>query len=400
MKSRAMRAFATSAALVLVLVGATGQGVLGSSRTATGSTAAVIPSLAGTWRPLSSAPIAPSGDLTSVWARDRMLVFARRRITVRDVRGNPYAVRSVDVAAAYTPATDRWRRLAPLKGPTGSYEGRYTSVWTGREMLVFGPFDFQSFDPRTNRWRRLPAEHGGGAGGLDAWTGHELIDWGGGCCGDASASGDAYDPTTRRWRTLAPSPLAPSQRPIGAWTGRELIVLVSGLDPDGKPYPSRLARAAAYEPATDSWRRIARPPVPGGTAVWDRRELLVVGGGANGRSALAYAPTANRWRRLAPLPSRRFQVAILWAGTRLLLWGGSSTAGAAPPVMSPHGLAYDPRANRWSTLPRAPLAGRLEPSAVWTGRSMVVWGGTRPEKPFGTGTEFLNDGAAFAPTPR
>src|SRR5439155_23735644 len=126
---------------------------------------------------------------------------------------------------------------------------------------------------------RLPRGPFGG-GGIVVWTGSELIGWGGGCCGDAFSDGAAYNPSTNSWRKLARSPLAPSQGPLGAWTGHELVLFVGGISPDGKPYPARLARAAAYNPATDTWRRIQPLPAPrgGATAVWDGREVLVVGG--------------------------------------------------------------------------------------------------------------------------
>lgn len=86
-----------------------------------------------------------------------------------------------------------------------------------------------------------------------------MIGWGGGCRGDAFPDGAAYNPAANSWHTLARSPLAGSQSPQGAWTGRELIIFVGGTDPDGNAWPARLARAAAYSPATDTWRRIAPP---------------------------------------------------------------------------------------------------------------------------------------------
>ena len=188
----------------------------------------------------------------SVWTGRQMLVFGRAQ---------PKPPLSVDVAAAYSPATDRWSRLAPFKGPVGNYQGHYTAAWTGKEMLTFGPFDFQAYNPLTNHWRRLPAPpRSSGPSGLVVWTGHLMIYSGGGCCGDFQSDGAAFNPATNKWRTLASSPLAPSQTPAGVWTGRELIAYVSGLDPDGKPYPAGLARAAAYNPTTNSWRRIA--PLP------------------------------------------------------------------------------------------------------------------------------------------
>ena len=356
---------------------------------------------AGTWRRLPPAPIAPVFETVGVWTGRQMLVFGRAQ---------PKPPTSVDVAAAYTPATNTWRRLAPLAGPTGNYEGRYWTVWTGREMLVYGPFDFQAFNPAANRWRRVvPKGRSRGAGGLVVWTGREMIDWGGGCCGDASSAGGAYDPTTNTWRPLASSPLAPSQRPIGAWTGTEVIVFVSGLDPDGNPYPARLARAAAYNPTTDTWRRIAPLPAPreDATAVWDGSEVLVVGGAARtkhvtvgpwplARVGLAYNPAKNRWRKLPPMASGRMDFASVWTGKELLVWGGRTTLGFSP-QSPPTGLAYKPTTNRWSSLPQAPLLGRLGPTAVWTGQAMIVWGGWKLKKPEGSGSRSFSDGAAFTP---
>ncbi len=230
--------------------------------------------------------------------------------------------------------------------------------------------------------------------GIVVWTGREMIGWGGGCCGDASSEGAAYNPATNVRRKLARSPLAPEQRPIGAWTGRELVLFVSGVNPaSGKPWPARLARAAAYNPVTDKWRRITPLPEFGGDAVWDGREILVVGSGAQRRSAYAYAPATNRWRRLASMPSQHPRAATVWTGRRLLVWGGGTFRDDGSLAIAGRGLGYDPRANRWSLLPWAPVLGRLDPTAVWTGHAMIVWGGQRPV----TGQRVMADGAVFRP---
>jgi N-acetylneuraminic acid mutarotase len=341
------------------------------------TTVAGASTVSGSWRLLPKAPIAPNdGAVVSVWTGKRMLVAGR--VTTRAQNGA--VLRRVNVAAAYDPARNAWRRL-PAPGRTASFMS-YSAVWTGKEMIVWGQGTREAFNPQTNRWRRLPSSpllsiHDGF--GLVVWTGRELIGWGGGCCGDAFSDGVAYDPTTNRWRPLAPSPLAGSQRPLGVWTGRELIVFVGGLDPDGKPWPARLARAAAYNPRTDKWRRIAPLPAPrgGATTVWDGREVLVVGGGAPGarglaRVGFAYSPATNHWRRLPRTASGRLGAAAVWTGKRLLVWGGSTRAGGL--VAPRNGLAYDPKTNRWSRLPKAPLTGGMDPMAVWTGRSMIVWG--------------------------
>ena len=184
------------------------------------------------------------------------------------------------------------------------------------------------------------------------WTGREAIGWGGGCCGDAFASGAAYNPTTDGYRMLARSPLAPSQRPVGAWNGRELLLFVSGYDPEGKRWPARFARAAAYNPATNTWRRLA--PLPNtslrfaSSAVWDGREVLVPAVGAGSRLTYAYTPATNKWRLRAPLPSGRVGATAVWTGTRLVLWGGSRDG----LVNLGNGVAYDPHTNRWTSFPQ------------------------------------------------
>ena len=343
----------------------------------------------GAWRTLPKAPIVPDdGGLASVWTGKEMLVFGRHQVTALDSRGNPYVAKRLNVATSYDPAANRWRKLAP-PGPTPSFMDN-SAVWTGKEALVWGQGTRLAFNPRTNRWRRLPnspllSVHDGH--GLVVWTGREMIGWGGGCCGDAFSDGVAYNPKTNRWRALAPSPLAGSQHPVGAWTGRELVIVVGDRNPDtGKPWPARLARAAAYDPATDTWRRIAPLPAQrlGATAVWDGHEVLLVGGA---RVGFAYDPAANRWRQL-PRAGLRFGAATVWTGRQVLLWGGTTRLGSQ--VSPAHGLAYDPKVNRWSALPQAPLQGRYGPTAVWSGRSLIVWGGAR-------GSKQLLDGAAFTP---
>jgi sporulation and spore germination protein/galactose oxidase-like protein len=371
-----------------------------------GTNASTGAPLAGRWSSLAASPLDVEDARTSVWTGTEMIVVGRHSTRARDGA----VLSRVDVAASYDPVSNAWRRL-PWPPGSSSFMN-YSSVWTGKEMIVWGQGIRDAFNPVTNQWRRLPdskllAIHDGFW--LVVWTGRDVIGWGGGCCGDAFSDGVAYNPTANSWRKVAPSPLAGSQHPIGAWTGRELVVFVGGLDPNGKPWPTRLARAAAYNPATNTWRRIAPLPAArdGANVVWDGSEVLVVGGSAAARDGhapvaatvgFAYNPASNRWRRLPPMESGRVGAAAVWTGAQLLVWGGSQTAGGGLPVIPPHGLAYDPKANRWSTLPQAPLVGRLDPTGVWTGSALIVWGGDKPATPAGSGTKFFTDGAAFTPT--
>ena len=373
-----------------VVVSAPTQSV-GSEATPARLAAAV---LAGIWRRVPTAPWGPNTQqAVGVWTGKQLLVFGRVE---------PHPPVSVDVAAAFTPATNSWRRLSPLTGPSGNFQGHYSAFWTGKEMLVFGPSDFQAYDPQTNRWRRLAAPpSSAGPSGLVVWTGHEMIYWGGGCCEDFLAAGAAFNPATDKWRKLPRSPLAPSQTPSGAWTGEQLVIFVSGLGPEGKPYPMGYARAAAYHPNTNTWRRIEPMPAPRTDAafVWDGRDVLVVGGGSAptignpaslATSGFAYNPTTNRWRQLAAMSSGRVGFAAVWTGKQVLLWGGTSVPGEA--TQAP-GIVYDPRTDRWAAIPTAPLSPHFAPIAAWTGHAMIVWGGANLRSPYG----WFAGGAIFTP---
>jgi hypothetical protein len=323
--------------------------------------AASAGALPGTWRKLPAPPVVIPQGPTSVWTGRELILFGRKPLV------NP----SVDVAEAYDPASKAWTRLSPPPGP--DYVPGYKTVWTGKEMLAFDPFHSVAYNPQKNAWRELRKSV---PTGFVAWTGREAIGWGGGCCGDATADGAAYNPATDSYRKLSRSPLAPSQGALGAWTGRELVLFVSGLNPlDGKPWPARLARGGAYNPATNSWRRLSPLPETGlrfaGAAAWDGRDLLVVGAGQNAKSAFAFSPATNRWRRLASLPAPRVGALAVWAGNRLLLLGGQNLSAT---TSLRDGLAYDPSSDRWSTIAAAPLRDVYGASAVWTGRSLIVSG--------------------------
>jgi len=236
---------------------------------AVGLAAAVVPistlsrgsAVSGRWRPLPRAPVSLIDQgAVSVWAGKQLIVVGR--LTTYPQSG----VTRNYVDAAYNPATGSWRRLPP---PPSSVDGiyGYNAVWTGKEMLVWGQAIGVAFNPATNRWRLLPRSPMDGAA-LVVWTGREMIGWGGGCCGEAWSNGAAYNPSTNSWRSLAISPLHGAQEPVGAWDGRELIALVSGDNPqNGKPWPARLARAAARD-ARRRDRRMGWPRRPA------RRRLL------------------------------------------------------------------------------------------------------------------------------
>ena len=104
------------------------------------------------------------------------------------------------------------------------------------------------------------------------------------------------------------------------------------------------------------------------------------------------APLGDLWRptRLGAPQGRRTHTAV-WTGTTMIVWGGGD--GYAPAVNS--GGIYDPAADAWkeTSTAGAPCA-RYWHTAVWTGTRMIVWGGEHYSP---TVRELVNTGAIYDP---
>jgi N-acetylneuraminic acid mutarotase len=106
---------------------------------------------------------------------------------------------------------------------------------------------------------------------------------------------------------------------------------------------------------------------------------------SNKNDGAIYDPSKDSWRPMSTdgAPSARSQMAAVWTGQELLVWGGWADGGECPTT----GGAYDPRTDTWTplTVENAPEA-RLEPASVWTGSEMIVWGGLLQDGKRSSGT--------------
>ncbi|WP_306366595.1 hypothetical protein [Nocardiopsis sp. CC223A] len=155
------------------------------------------------------------------------------------------------------------------------------------------------------------------------WTGELALLWGGGAFGDAAPGpqGAAYDPDTDTWTPLPDSPLdGTRRRHAAAWTGTELIVWGGMPDTEGPHYP---ADGARYDPGTGEWTPLA--PAPSGR--WNAvaaadREHLVVGGGqtAHGTATgiMVHDAAADTWS-VVPTGTPVVDLALLPGGEAVVL---------------------------------------------------------------------------------
>jgi hypothetical protein len=169
-------------------------------------------------------------------------------------------------AAAYNPTTRTWRKLPsmPVARGGGYYNLEYAAVWTGTEMLAVGGTSAPSrraeplargvaYNPSTNTWRWLAPMQFPRSGFVFAWTGSQLIVWGGTSDGGTiPPHGEAYDPATNTWAALPKAPLRARTDAIGVWTGSRLVIWGGH---DARAFAERstwkaLSDGAAFTPAS------------------------------------------------------------------------------------------------------------------------------------------------------
>lgn len=152
---------------------------------------------------------------------------------------------------------------------------------------------------------------------------------------------------------------------------------------------------AAYDPATDSWRELPTAPISGragAAAVWAGDRLVVWGGFSSPDEAFAdgaeYLPDQDAWVELPPAPiSGRGDATAVWTGGEVLIVGGAERAGRPGQVsgLRRDGAAYDPVAGRWRVLPpirdgvwqsrdRGLGAIRERFAGTWAGDQLFLWG--------------------------
>lgn len=322
------------------------------------------------------------GALGSVLAAALVMVLAVGTIVAARLGNDRVAGRSSKLGSTASqgqvettaePGGEAWDRLPP-----GPLEPRVpaASVWTGKEMIVWGGWVLEGIDPAyagpQNGFSYDPATS------VVTPTREKFF-----------ADGAAYDPATRSWRSL-PEPPIDFRRAdaLAVWTGTDMVLIGRTVrDPTlSESQPCDRTAGAAYDPASNRWRPIADPP-----ELLDCLSLSVVssdssviawggvdhGGAEASPRGAAYDAELDRWDALPPSPlaNRQWHSAV-WTGTEMVVWGGTDLVGLSGVDEEREGAAYDPASRSWRRLAVPPIAGRYRHLAVWTGREMIVWGGT------------------------
>ncbi len=227
-------------------------------------------------------------------------------------------------------------------------------------------------------WTSLPPPPETRGQSATVWTGEKLLTWGGEVLagGGEASEGDGYvfDAAALEWTTMSDAPLAARVRPASAWTGEELLVW-GGTD---ARHEVLYGDGAAYDPGEDAWRVLPDAPISGRAAlsVWTGDELLVWGTSIRvdprPRDGAAYDPDKNAWRGIATAPIELTDATAIWSGTEMIVLGAALHGGNVAESPTAIGAAYDPSTDTWRALPDPSLSPQAS-TAVWNGRELIAW---------------------------
>ena len=141
-----------------------------------------------------------------------------------------------------------------------------------------------------------------------------------------------------------------------------------------------------------AWTQLAtRETVKSGSMITlsQRDDATMSGLGFQYLGNMPFNNEADAWELISNTntPAVRRRHTAIWTGSTMIIWGGHDGSG---PLNS--GAIYSPDTDTWTTISsvNAPSA-RYSHSAIWTGSKMIIWGG------LGSGNSQKNDGAIYDP---
>ncbi len=252
----------------------------------------------GSPRAIPEAPLAPRWGFSATWTGDEVVVWGGFAPQVDSPDGISRTDTFAD-GAAWNPATNTWRTIAP--SPLAP-RGLHGAVWNGRRLVVFGGGDTTTFeseffieedlhdaavyDPATDTWATIESPPEIGTVVATAWTGRDILYWTGHLGDDRPGNwrgaGHVWEPVAGDWRELAPPPFdARRDGDVASVWAEELGRWVVWGGGCGEGCNRSFREGALFDPSTDTWERLPSPGTlvgVGSLAAWTGDRLLVVGG--------------------------------------------------------------------------------------------------------------------------
>ncbi|MDC0325646.1 hypothetical protein OAM01_02700, partial [bacterium] len=313
----------------------------------------------------------------------------------------------------HTLTESSWENGSDDGQPTKRF--RHSSVWVDGEWMIWGGMNtgfrplqtggiynvvddawvpISMLDVPSSRW-----------GASLVWTGEVVLAWGGFSEDGFVTDGHSYNLETQFWRSLS-SVNVPEARvlQVSTWTGSTMAIW------GGRSASGWTEQGAVYDPSNDEWTTLdlsvlpliddqvgidAPSPRSGAVGVWTGSDWILFGGQLggdkihNGLQIQFDNGQAFAWTPLSEVdaPSTLSGHSVVWTGDSMIVWGGSNGG-----QVDGSGAIYDPATDAWTPVSsdNAPSA-RKDHAAVWTGQEMLIIGGS-------DGAEDLADGYAYDPS--
>ncbi|MFE3267162.1 carboxypeptidase regulatory-like domain-containing protein [Streptomyces sp. NPDC059215] len=330
--------------------------------------------------------LATSGPVSAtVSSRDS----ATRSLTLTNSGDLPIRVRlaEMDGVDADGPA---WTPAAKLPVPAnalvaGAHDGTvYAGLGVGEDNFM-PQAAFFGQDPATGAWtsradapEAVAASSGAFIGGKfyvngGYWVAPDYSDI------RVEAATHVYDPVTDSWSKATDNPAALAAAGTAVLDGK--MYAVGGMTLDDNYHST----VSVFDPKTDKWSTVRPYPesVYSTACGAIRGKLYCAGGFAAGsdgtgdgsghetRNAYVYDPAADSWSRIADLPADVANAAYGVANGQLLVSGGATDHISQ---ITGQGFAYDPAMNWWTPLPVNPAARNRSVGVVGPHGFQVIGG--------------------------
>lgn len=375
------RVLLVAAAVVLV-----GAGVLVLTRRGDDRTVVDDPAPATGWQRTAQSPLSPRNEAQGVWTGSEVVVFGGNTQPACPVCDYASYAETLHDGAAYNPATDTWRSIAPLPDEA-SYVGQAIAV--DGDVVYYSLFDpdvtastqtyrLWHYDVAADVWSELPSPPPTPFAARIVAHGGDVLMYSG---SDESAStpepDQLLDLETATWSTLPDDPFDPSYDRQYVDVEGSLVLFAQSLAwaADSANIPRIMT--ASFDDATQTWTRLAdgeqltAPFFADGPLAMSPLGGAANGGEVNGWSR--YVPnggsfdlSTNTWQ---PLPGDVPENAIGAIGVTTSFFGGTS------------GSVLDVASGTWIAIPTMPagLDQQFGQTVVAAGHDLFTFGG-------GTGT--------------
>ena len=254
-------------------------------------------------------------------------------------------------------AEDYWTTMEPM--PTPFYSTIGAAAVDGK-IYFLGSNINSRYDPETNTWTPLAPPPIPNYWGTVAACQNKIYVIG----GEASKPTQVYDPATDTWENRTSIPTTRSALQANVVDGK--IYVIGGQIPSPLGVVNPSSANDVYDPATDSWSKMAPIPTPVmgyASAVLDNKIYIIGGGNTSGpdyspiNQVQIFDPKTNQWTNGTPIPigvvyTRACVTTGLLAPKRIYVIGGTTNyyfrEGYSARASINLNQVYDPETDAWT----------------------------------------------------